>query len=539
MFRTALTKAASYGLRPVLTSRTSAVAMTRSMGHGPVESDAEFDARYENYFNRADIDAWEIRKDVESYREEHQITVKGTNVPEPILQFSELNIPEKLMKEIMRQKYEAPTPIQAQGWPVALGGQDFVGIGQTGSGKTLGFILPALMHIAKQPKREPGDGPTALILAPTRELAQQILKVAEIFGKTFNIRSACIFGGAPRGRQMFQLQRGVDIVIATPGRLIDFLESSVTNLDRCSYLILDEADRMLDMGFEPQIRNIIERINPERQTMMWSATWPEEVQALARDFLKSYIQLNVGSLSLSANPNITQHVKVCDEDEKEDKLKELLMEIRKEDEHKTIVFAQTKRKVDWLANMLRRNDWPVAFTHGDVSQNRRDLALDRFRTGRAKILVATDVAARGLDVDDVKFVINYDFPNCVEDYVHRIGRTGRSGRKGDSYTFFTYENASLSKDLIKVLQENDQKIDEKLMEMSKFSRRGKNSKFQQRSDRGYGSRSGGSYGTYRKSNRQFSDRDGYDRNNSFNNTGWRNRDDNRGKYNRSLHDEDW
>jgi len=562
MFRTALTKAASYGLRPALTARAPAVAITRHMSHGPVESDAEFDARYETYFNRPDIDAWEIRKDVERsnipvqdverYREEHQITVKGKNVPEPILQFSELKIPEKLMNEMTRQKYDAPTPIQAQGWPVALGGQDFVGIGQTGSGKTLGFILPALMHIDKQPKRERGDGPTALILAPTRELAQQILKVAEIFGKTFNIRSACIFGGAPRGRQMFQLEKGVDIVIATPGRLIDFLESEVTNLDRCSYLVLDEADRMLDMGFEPQIRNIIDRINPERQTMMWSATWPNEVQALAKDFLKNYVQLNVGSLTLSANPNITQHVKVCDEEDKEEQLKEILMKIREERENKTIIFAQTKRKVEWLANMLRRHDWPVVYTHGDVSQSKRDSVLDRFRTGRAKMLVATDVAARGLDVDDVKFVINFDFPNCVEDYVHRIGRTGRSGRTGDSYTLFTYENASLAKEFVEILKENNQEIDQELIKLSEMSgsRRKKHNAYQ-RSNQGYGARGGGygqRSGGYGQRSGGYGQRSGgygarsggnygTDRNSYQNRDSRNNRNDYRGK---SLYnDEEW
>ncbi|XP_045611445.1 uncharacterized protein [Procambarus clarkii] len=410
--------------------------------------------------------------EVEKYRNEKEITLRGKNIPNPIQYFSDYNFPDYVMAEIRRLGYEQPTPVQGQGWPIALQGRDFVGIAQTGSGKTLGYILPAIVHINNQPYLERGDGPISLILAPTRELAQQILTVAQDYGASSKIRSTCVFGGAPKGPQIRDLERGVEICIATPGRLIDFLEANKTNLRRTTYLVLDEADRMLDMGFEPQIRKIVDQIRPDRQTLMWSATWPKEVRNLAEDFLKDYIQLNVGSLSLAANHNILQIVDVCQEMEKDTKLQQLLEEIMAEKESKIIVFADTKRKVDDLTRRMRREGWPAMCIHGDKSQQERDWVLSEFRSGRAPILVATDVAARGLDVDDVKFVINYDYPSCSEDYVHRIGRTGRSDKTGTAYTFFTADNCKQAKDLIEVLKEANQVVNPRLYEIMDMARGG-------------------------------------------------------------------
>ncbi|GLG93843.1 ATP-dependent RNA helicase bel [Gryllus bimaculatus] len=429
-------------------------------------------------------------QEVARFRASREITVKGNNVPDPNLFFDEGNFPDYVMNEIRRQGFNEPTAIQAQGWPIALSGRDMVGIAQTGSGKTLAYILPAIVHINHQPRLMRGDGPIALVLAPTRELAQQIQQVAADFGATSQVRNTCVFGGAPKGPQARDLERGVEIVIATPGRLIDFLERGTTNLRRCTYLVLDEADRMLDMGFEPQIRKIIEQIRPDRQVLMWSATWPKEVRNLAEEFLSDYIQINIGSLQLAANHNILQIIDVCQEYEKETKLLKLLTEISSEKENKTIIFVETKRKVDEITRSICRYGWPAKSIHGDKSQQERDYVLAEFRNGKIAILVATDVAARGLDVEDVKFVINFDYPQSSEDYVHRIGRTGRSQRTGTAYAFFTPANAKQAGDLISVLQEANQVVNPKLHEMAQMA---KTMNFGGRS-RGRWGRSGGGGG---------------------------------------------
>uniref|UniRef100_A0A1B6EAB6 RNA helicase n=1 Tax=Clastoptera arizonana TaxID=38151 RepID=A0A1B6EAB6_9HEMI len=337
------------------------------------------------------------KEEVEHYRQTKEITLNGHNIPNPIRNFNEAGFPDYVIKELRRMGFSEPTSIQAQGWPIALSGRDMVGIASTGSGKTLSYILPAIVHINNQPQLARGDGPIVLILAPTRELAQQIQQVASDVGETSQIRNTCVFGGAPKSAQARELDKGIEIVIATPGRLIDFLETGKTNLKRCTYLVLDEADRMLDMGFEPQIRKIIEQIRPDRQVLMWSATWPKEVRNMAEEFLKDYIQINVGSLQLSANHNILQIVDVCQDYEKEQKLISLLIDIMAEPENKTIVFIETKRRVDDLTRKIKREGWPATGIHGDKSQPERDFVLQDFRSGKCPILVATDVAARGLE----------------------------------------------------------------------------------------------------------------------------------------------
>ncbi|XP_032520767.2 uncharacterized protein LOC116772637 isoform X1 [Danaus plexippus] len=405
--------------------------------------------------------------EVQVFRAAKEITVSGNNVPRPNHIFDEGNFPDHIMTTIREQGWEEPTGIQAQGWPIALSGRDMVGIASTGSGKTLAYILPAAVHIVHQPRIQRGDGPIALILAPTRELAQQIQSVAQAYSARGFIRNTCLFGGSPKGPQARDLEKGVEIVIATPGRLIDFLERGTTNLRRCTYLVLDEADRMLDMGFEPQIRKIIEQIRPDRQVLMWSATWPKEIQALAEDFLTDYIKVNIGSLNLSANNNIKQIIEVCEEHEKESKLINLLKEISSEKDNKVIVFVETKKKVDDIAHAVRRNGHKALAIHGDKSQPERDAVLTEFRNGSTTILIATDVAARGLDVEDVKFVVNYDYPNTSEDYIHRIGRTGRCQQSGTAYTYFTSGDARQARALVAVLRETGQNPPSKLSDMAR------------------------------------------------------------------------
>uniref|UniRef100_A0A8D3CUC6 RNA helicase n=1 Tax=Scophthalmus maximus TaxID=52904 RepID=A0A8D3CUC6_SCOMX len=410
--------------------------------------------------------------DVEEYRQKKEITVRGSGCPKPVTNFHQAHFPQYVMDVLMQQNFKEPTAIQAQGFPLALSGRDMVGIAQTGSGKTLSYLLPAIVHINHQPYLERGDGPICLVLAPTRELAQQVQQVASDYGKSSRIKSTCVYGGAPKGPQIRDLERGVEICIATPGRLIDFLEAGKTNLRRCTYLVLDEADRMLDMGFEPQIRKILDQIRPDRQTLMWSATWPKEVRQLAEDFLKDSVQINVGALELSANHNILQIVDVCMESEKDHKLFQLMEEIMAEKENKTIIFVETKKRCDDLTRRMRRDGWPAMCIHGDKSQPERDWVLSEFRSGKAPILIATDVASRGLDVEDVKFVINYDYPNSSEDYIHRIGRTARSNNKGTAYTFFTPGNLRQARELIRVLEEARQAINPKLLQLVDTGRGG-------------------------------------------------------------------
>uniref|UniRef100_A0A453E5D1 RNA helicase n=1 Tax=Aegilops tauschii subsp. strangulata TaxID=200361 RepID=A0A453E5D1_AEGTS len=342
-----------------------------------------------------------------------------------------------------------PTPIQSQGWPMALKGRDLIGIAETGSGKTLAYLLPAIVHVNAQPILAPGDGPIVLVLAPTRELAVQIQQETTKFGASSKIKSTCIYGGVPKGPQVRDLQKGVEIIIATPGRLIDMMESHHTNLRRVTYLVLDEADRMLDMGFEPQIKKIVSQIRPDRQTLYWSATWPKEVELLARTFLFDPYK----------------HVEILSESQKYNKLVNLLEDIM--DGSRILIFMDTKKGCDQITRQLRMDGWPALSIHGDKSQAERDWVLSEFKSGKSPIMTATDVAARGLDVKDVKYVINYDFPGSLEDYVHRIGRTGRAGATGTAYSFFTAANARFAKDLISILVEAGQKVSPELANMGR------------------------------------------------------------------------
>jgi len=432
------------------------------------------------------------QEEVEAYRQRYQIHVYGDGVPKPVTSFEEASFPGYVLAEVDKAGFTAPTPIQAQGWPMALLGRDLVGLAETGSGKTLAYLLPAVVHINAQPLLERGDGPIVLILAPTRELAVQIEEECHKFGASSKIKHTCVYGGAPKGPQIRDLNNGVEIVIATPGRLIDMLDSRVTNLRRVTYLVLDEADRMLDMGFEPQIRKIVDQIRPDRQTLLWSATWPKEVQSIARDFLNNPYQVIIGCPDLKANHNITQYVEVMGDHEKYPRLKELMKQILAgaESTAKVLIFCETKRGCDDITRSLRSDGWPALALHGDKSQKERDWVLAEFKSGRHPLMLATDVAARGLDVKDIKVVINYDMPNNAEDYVHRIGRTGRAGARGTSYSFFTPSNGRMARDIIKVMQEANQGVPPQLQQLAATAVGGAPS-FR---SRGRGGGGGGGYG---------------------------------------------
>lgn len=350
-----------------------------------------------NFYKEHALVAARPESEVREFRDKHEMTVHGNDIPKPVTTFEEVGFPDYALEEIKKCGFPLPTAIQCQGWPMALSGRDMIGIAATGSGKTLSYILPGIVHINAQPLLKRGDGPIVLVLAPTRELAVQIREECLKFGRSLRIRNTCVYGGAPKGPQIRDLSRGSEIVIATPGRLIDMLEQRKTNLRRVTYLVLDEADRMLDMGFEPQIRKILLQIRPDRQTLMWSATWPKSVQALAHDFLKDYIQVTIGSLELSASHTIKQIVEVVSEYEKREKLAAELAKLDKDGSlSKTLVFASTKRSCDDVAYYLRDEGWGALSLHGDKAQLERDWVLDQFRTGRTNIMVATDVAARGI-----------------------------------------------------------------------------------------------------------------------------------------------
>ncbi|POY75510.1 hypothetical protein BMF94_1412 [Rhodotorula taiwanensis] len=355
-----------------------------------------------NFYEEHPVVAARSEREVQEFRREKEIQVFGNNIPKPVTSFEEMNFPSYIMAEVKRAGFTAPSPIQCQSWPMALSGRDLVAVSATGSGKTISFALPAMIHINAQPLLSPGDGPIVLILAPTRELAVQIQEECTKFGSSSRIRNTCVYGGVPKGGQIRDLQRGSEIVIATPGRLIDMLESGKTNLRRVTYLVMDEADRMLDMGFEPQIRKILEQIRPDRQTLMFSATWPKEVQKLAHTFLKDFIQVTIGSLELSANLNITQIVEVCSDFEKRGKLIKHLEKISSENA-KVLIFIGTKRVADDLTKFLRQDGWPALAIHGDKQQQERDWVLGEFKSGRSPIMIATDVASRGLVPPDVVY----------------------------------------------------------------------------------------------------------------------------------------
>jgi len=434
------------------------------------------------------------------FLKQNSIKLLGEKIPPPAVTFEEMKLPDIVMKTISANSWKEPTPIQAVSIPVAMKGRDLIGIAKTGSGKTASFLIPAMVHILRQETIHQGDGPIVVALSPTRELAQQIDEVAKLFSENAKIRHACVFGGAGRGPQMNDLRKGPSIVVATPGRLIDFINSGVVSMSRVNFLILDEADRMLDMGFEPQIRQIIDKISKERQTMMFSATWPKEIRKLASDFLVDPVHMVIGSNELTTNSQIKQIIEKCEEYEK---LSKCLAALQDAGEKKVIIFVKTKRTADDLSENLHLKGLRALSIHGDKAQTQRDFVLNKYRGAKTGILVATDVAARGLDVNDIDLVINYDFPGDIESYIHRIGRTARGNKEGVAITFFTDENKNMSRKLFKVMTQATQEVPEWLNKLASVTPKGA---WREGYGRGGGGRSyggGSSYGGGRGGSRGF------------------------------------
>ncbi|KAH8834746.1 P-loop containing nucleoside triphosphate hydrolase protein [Flagelloscypha sp. PMI_526] len=383
----------------------------------------------------------------------------------PILSFDGLDVPEKLASAF--SGFSKPTPIQACTWPPAMQGKDVVGIAETGSGKTLAFGVPALKRLISSSE----NTLQVLVVAPTRELAIQTHETLEKLGQPFNIASVTLMGGVPKEPQVKALKKakkgagGVHtrIAVGTPGRILDLANEGTCDLSNVEYLVLDEADRMLDKGFENDITKIIEKCRPsaERQTLMFSATWPEYVRRLASSFLRNPIRVTVGSEDLAANSRVEQIVEVFEDVRSKDQrllkhLRNLMPSKAPSTTNLILIFALYKKECARIEQTLSRQGYHVSAIHGDLSQPARIQSLNNFKTGKTPLLVATDVAARGLDIPNVGVVINYTFPLQVEDYVHRIGRTGRGGRTGKSITFFTGDQTEkgLAGEFNKLLKES-------------------------------------------------------------------------------------
>ncbi len=414
------------------------------------------------YFEHPATTARSARATEDAMRARGVRVVRGVDVPKIVTTFEEASFPAYVMDDLEERGLATPTPCQCQAWPIVLSGRDLIAIAETGSGKTLAYVLPAIVHVNMQPALEMGEGPIALMLAPTRELASQIeLEVAK-FAESSEIKHACVTGGVPKGPQIKTLKwGGIEICVATPGRLIDLLDGGQTNLRRTTFVVLDEADRMLDMGFEPQIRRIIAQTRCDRQTLLFTATWPVEVREVAREFIRNDpVEMRVGGAGdgLLASKNVEQIVHMVEDAEaKYAKLMEILEE--EMDGSSILVFVETKALVDQLTRRLRSEGWPALGLHGDKEQKERDWVLEEFRAARSPIMISTDVASRGLDVVGVKLVVNHDFPKTVEEYVHRIGRTGRAGRKGKSHTFFSVlRDGKHARELAHVLRASNQSI---------------------------------------------------------------------------------
>lgn len=380
------------------------------------------------------------------------------------------DFPREIREKLKSAGFPSPSQIQAYTWPLGLRGKDIIGIAATGSGKTLAFLLPAFAQMVDENHRPERDGPGALVMSPTRELAQQTEAEAQRFGKCLGFRCVAMYGGAPKGDQMARYRQGCHTIVACPGRLNDFLESGQVRLDGVLKLVLDEADRMLDMGFEPQIRKILAKLPRKRHTLFFTATWPKEVRKLANEILNRPYKVMIGNREeLKGNQDITQIVKVMDAFNKSREIVSTLREAGLTSQSasgKALVFCNTKRMCESLSNELYRQGLPCTSIHGDKDQRQREEALNGLKSGRFKVLIATDVAARGLDIKGVGLVINFDPANNTEDYVHRIGRTGRAGAKGFAITFMTGQDATKARGIIEVMQRTKQEISAELQRLA-------------------------------------------------------------------------
>uniref|UniRef100_A0A673H861 RNA helicase n=1 Tax=Sinocyclocheilus rhinocerous TaxID=307959 RepID=A0A673H861_9TELE len=405
------------------------------------------------------------------------VDVSGSNPPKAIMTFDEAGLCESLRKNVTKSGYVKPTPVQKHGIPIISAGRDLMACAQTGSGKTAAFLLPILQRLMADgvaaSKFSEVQEPEAIIVAPTRELINQIYLEARKFAYGTCVRPVVVYGGINTGYTIREVLKGCNILCGTPGRLLDIIGRGKVGLSKLRYLVLDEADRMLDMGFEPDMRKLVGSpgmpSKEDRQTLMFSATYPEDIQRMAADFLKvDYIFLAVGVVG-GACSDVEQTIVQVDQYSKRDQLLELL---RSTGNERTMVFVETKRSADFIATFLCQEKLSTTSIHGDREQREREKALSDFRTGQCPVLVATSVAARGLDIEQVQHVVNFDLPSSIDEYVHRIGRTGRCGNIGRAVSFFNPESDTpLARSLVKVLSGAQQEVPKWLEEIA-FSAHG-------------------------------------------------------------------
>ena len=369
------------------------------------------------------------------------------------MQFEDLNIIEPILKALKEEKYSTPTSIQEKAIPYLLDRKDVLGSAQTGTGKTAAFAIPILQHLYLDHQQQNSPRKiNALIITPTRELAIQIGESFSTYGRHTGLKNTVIFGGVKQGQQANAIRNGVDILVATPGRLLDLMDQGIVKLNNIEYFVLDEADNMLDMGFIHDIKKIIAKLPAKRQSLFFSATMPDEIVGLSRTILKNPIKVDVSPISSTAD-TIQQYLYYTNKSTKKDLLNYIL-EDKKIDQ--VLLFSRTKHGADRITRNLKKEKIKAAAIHGDKAQNARQKALQEFKDGQIRVLVATDIAARGIDIDKLKYVVNYDMPNVAETYVHRIGRGGRAGDEGVSISICEPEENSYIKDIEKLI---DQKIE--------------------------------------------------------------------------------
>ena len=445
------------------------------------EARASADAKRRHWSEKSAAEMTE--RDWRIFREDHNITTRGGRLPTPMRSWSEAGMPPEILRAIRKVGYDTPSPIQMASIPIGLLKRDVIGIAETGSGKTCAFVVPMLAYIAELPRMTDEiatRGPYALVMAPTRELAQQIEEETVKFAHFLDYRVASVVGGQDIEQQGFKLRRGCEIVIGTPGRVIDVLERRYTVLQQCNYIVLDEADRMIDMGFEPQVNAVMENMSADslkpleeaesldaaaaegdgalgtkyRMTYMFSATMPASVERLARKYLRNPAVVNIGSAGKSSDL-IKQVVKWMS---KQQKARELEQTLSRFPDTQAIVFVNAKRSVDAVCASVAGLGYSVASLHGGKSQDQREEALRGFKDGNFDVLVATDVAGRGIDVKNIDLVVNYELPFSIENYTHRIGRTGRAGRAGTAVAFLTAEDTDIMYDLKALLKSSNNAV---------------------------------------------------------------------------------